>query len=241
MTWLSFGGGVQTCYLLFKFPERYKKDGLVFADTGNETKETYEYLKKHVMPFCDKNNIRFETVKNTKWKSLLDHCFRRRIIPSTLQRWCTKEHKVQPIQRFYRKKLNATRKNPIYQDIGFSLDEFVRAENQKKYTPQYIINQYPLVDLKITREDIIKDFENLEFPTPPKSGCWFCPFYRKEYFRKMKVQNKKQFDACCELEEQGRKYPKKLLKFKKPLREVDFNSYLDDYVEDSCDTGYCMK
>jgi 3'-phosphoadenosine 5'-phosphosulfate sulfotransferase (PAPS reductase)/FAD synthetase len=238
--WLSFGCGVQTCYMLFKFPERYKKGGLIFADTGDETPETYDYLEKYVLPFCKKHNIRFETVNNPKWQSLLDHCFKRQIIPSMLQRWCTKEHKVQPIQRFYRKVLKADRKRPIQQDIGFSFDEYVRAENQSKYSVLYIKNHYPLVDLKITRQECEKGFSELGFPTPPKSGCWFCPFYKKEYYRQMKINDPERFEKVCKLEEQNRRFPKKLLKFTKPLRKVDFNSYLDDFM-DSCETGYCMK
>lgn len=240
--WLSFGAGVQTCYMLFKNPQRYKKGGLVFADTGNETKETYEYMEKYVIPFCKLHSLRFVTVKNPKWKSLLQHCFERKIIPSTLQRWCTKEHKVQPIHRFYRKELKATKKQPIIQDIGFSYDEFHRAESQDKYLVQYAINSYPLVDQKITREQIIKEFSSLGFPVPPKSGCWFCPFYRKEYFRKMKVTNKELFEQTCQLEEQGRNFPNKLLKFTKPLRNMDFNNYLDNFIDDDfCETGNCMR
>jgi len=236
---LSFGGGVQTTFLLFKYPERYKQGGLVFANTGDEKTETYDFIEKYVKPFCIKNEITFYEVKNSKWDSLFQKCMKSKLIPIRNRRWCTDQFKKLPIRRFYRSQ-GFSRKNPVHQDIGFSYDEIIRAENQEKNKVSYVIDEYPLVDNKITRQDCAKEIIELGFPVPVKSGCWYCPFARKEEWRQLKIKNPKLYEQACIMEEQNRKYPNLLLKFTKPLRQIDFNNSLDDYIE-GCDTGYCMK
>ena len=59
---LSMGAGVQTTACLLRFPERY--DHIVFADTGDEEPETYEYIEKYLKPFCGEKQLDWVTVKN---------------------------------------------------------------------------------------------------------------------------------------------------------------------------------
>src|SRR5690349_2587101 len=54
---LSYGGGIQTTALLLLHPERYTH--AIFADTGNEHQQTYDYINEVVIPFCKLNGIEF--------------------------------------------------------------------------------------------------------------------------------------------------------------------------------------
>ena len=56
------GAGVQTTACLLRFPERY--DYIVFADTGDEIPETYDYIDKYLKPYCTQKQLRWVTVKN---------------------------------------------------------------------------------------------------------------------------------------------------------------------------------
>ena len=49
MRFLSFGGGVQTTSVLLM--DQY--DEIIFADTGNEMPETYDYMKRYIAPYVE--------------------------------------------------------------------------------------------------------------------------------------------------------------------------------------------
>ena len=63
---LSLGAGVQSSYILFKILEGEIKppDIALFADTGNEPKEVYEWLK--YLQKLMKGKIPFEVVRNNQ-------------------------------------------------------------------------------------------------------------------------------------------------------------------------------
>lgn len=211
---LSFGGGIQTAYMLYKYHDRY--DFVVWADVSNGTEfdekaKTYWFIKQHVKPFCQSLDLPFVTVYPKK--SLFEHCMFEKIIPTTHFRWCTNRFKIQPIQRFVRE-LGATKENPIHQDIGFSYDEFARSEGRKREV-KYLISEYPLVDNKITR-DMCKAYliQRLGF-LPPKSGCVYCPFASKDQFREVAHNDdKSKVPKIVELEKNNRRYPNITLKMK---------------------------
>jgi 3'-phosphoadenosine 5'-phosphosulfate sulfotransferase (PAPS reductase)/FAD synthetase len=224
---LSFGAGVQTTALLFLYPERY--DYVVFADTGGEHESTYDYINNHILPFCKKHNIQFVRVFNKYDKTLYEYCWDKKIVPSMKYRDCTSKFKIAPIRSFVRNVLKAHRKNPIFQDIGISYDEFWRSSVSNV---QYIINQYPLVDGKFTRPQLKRIIKILGYPCPQKSGCWFCPF-AKEY-------PKEKLTKVIALEENNRRFPEILLrgmpsKRNKPLREM---TILDNPLP--CNSGNCF-
>ena len=113
------GAGVQTTALLLKFPERY--DHIVFADTGDEEPETYYYIEKYLKPHCKEQGLDWVTVKFEKYDSLMDFCFKEKTLPIMRTRECTRRFKIDPIKKFV-KSIGATAKNPVYEDIGFSID-----------------------------------------------------------------------------------------------------------------------
>ena len=85
-TVLSMGAGVQTTAMLIKYYERL--DHVIFADTGDEYPETYFYVKQYLKPFCEEKNLDWITVKNNKFKSIMDRCFKKKVIPFRNLRWC---------------------------------------------------------------------------------------------------------------------------------------------------------
>ena len=104
---LSFGGGVNTVALMIVLvDEGFPLDEVVFSDTGGEVPETYEYLET-VDSYLKKHSITFRTVsKSVSGSDLYGTCSRRKVIPSVMWRWCTRDFKVAPIHAYYRS-LNA--------------------------------------------------------------------------------------------------------------------------------------
>ena len=239
------GAGVQTTAILLKFWQRYINGYIIFADTGDGKKETYWYIENYLKPFCKEKGLRWITVKHKHGFSLMEWCLKRKILPIRSRRWCTQDFKIKPINRFI-KSLGATKKNPIYTDIGISLDESHRA-NFTVTKPLYVRQFYPLLDNQITRRECYEIIKQHNFPIPVKSGCDFCPYTKRKDMRKLRADDPKRFHEIVLMEQNDRYYPKKPLIGISPLENLEKNQSLDDFDDnndnddlESCDSGHCF-
>ena len=98
---LSFGGGVNSVALMILLlRESLPLDEAVFADTGGEVPKTYECLEV-AKEYLAVRNVHL-TVVAKSGDSLYDTAWRRRVFPSAIWRWSTRDFKVTPIHRHYR-------------------------------------------------------------------------------------------------------------------------------------------
>lgn len=230
---LSLGAGVQTSYLLFKYWKRYVDGYVVFADVGDEKPETYYYIEKYIKPFCQEKGIEFVTVRS-HLGTLMDYCIKKEIIPTRNFRWCTEKFKITPIRKFARSK-GATNEKPFYQDIGITTDELHRAGGNK-YDVSYLKSEYPLLETKESRSDCIEGLVKMGMPVPPKSGCYYCPFAKKNEIRKLHAEHPKLYDKAVTMEKGNKQYPSMIL-FNVPLVNLTQIQSLDDFT---CDSGHCF-
>src|SRR5436309_7907975 len=87
---LSYGGGVNsTALMVVLLREGYPLDEVVFADTGAERPETYNYLRTAQL-FLKKHYLTLRVLRS-KNGSLLDTCRNRKVIPSMVWRWSTRD------------------------------------------------------------------------------------------------------------------------------------------------------
>lgn len=110
------------------------------------------------------------------------YVYKRRIIEREVKRLCGKR--------------GEWKRTLVEQWIGFSLDEVGRMKEAdgcrcghkarwhdgpcekcdrcEAYTP-WQTNRWPLIELRMRRDDTIRWFAANGHPTPPRSACWFCP------------------------------------------------------------------
>ncbi len=227
---VSYGGGINsTALIVFLVKNNFPLDYVVFSDTGDEMPETYEYLDV-MRKYLKKKRISFEIVKNRKKVSLSDKCLSRRVIPSQVWRWCTRDFKVVPIHAFYRK-LNSH----IYQYMGIDYGEVHR---MKPARVDYVTNLYPLIDYKINREECVKLIKQARLPIPVKSGCYFCPYNNMERWAEIYQKHPDLYKYSMKIEENGKhaetqrlaprgytlRELEKLMKKKKQLPMVEVDS-----------------
>jgi hypothetical protein len=211
---LSSGAGVNsTALLLFLVENKFPIDFVVFADTGDEMPETYAYIKK-IKRYLKTKRIQFKEVRVRNNESLSERCLRRRVIPSQMWRWCTRDLKVIPIYAFYR-----SLKSHIYQYVGIDYDEVRRMKDSKA---DYVTNVYPLVDYKIGREECIRLIKKAGLPVPVKSGCYFCPFNTIERWAELYERHPDLYGKAMKIEETGKHMPKQKL-FPMTLRILRHN------------------
>ena len=131
---LSFGGGVNSVALMvLLLREGLPFDEAVFADTGGEVPETYEYLDV-AREYLAARDVPL-TVVAKRGDSLYDTAWRRRVFPSAVWRWSTRDFKVTPIHRHYR-----TVGGHINQYMAIAWDEVSRMKDSRV---EYVTNLFP--------------------------------------------------------------------------------------------------
>ena len=199
---LSFGGGVNSVALMVVLlREGLPLDEAVFADTGGEVPETYEYLETARQYLAD-HEIPL-TVVSKRGRSLYETAWERRVIPSAIWRWSTRDYKITPIQRHYR-----SLDGHINQYLAIAWDEIHRMKNSRV---DYITNLYPLIDRRLTRADCLDIIEEAGLPTPQRSSCFFCPFNSVDRWRWLHKTHPDLFDKAVALEENSKHFPSQRL------------------------------
>ena len=266
---LSLGAGVQSSTLLMKIynGEIAPVDVAIFADTGNEPQEVYdwfEFLKDKV-----KDKIKIESVKNNRntgniAEDILSPVGFFASIPvyttnketgkaGITLRTCTDRYKIRPIGEKIRELLDVSnlRGRVVEIVMGISFDEIQRA----KYPPnKWQINCYPLVENKITRHDCLHYFKSLNFPTPPRSACVICPYHSNKEWKRIKDNFPEEFDYAVNFDNELRSKETKsqfvnkldselfLYKEKIPLKDATFedndSGFQGSLFDDECE-GYC--
>lgn len=209
---LSLGVGVNsTALLVLKAQGKVEFDVAVFADTGGEHPETYRYFHEVILPFCMEHEIELARVKSDK-PPLYDFYFSKHIIPTRRFRHCTDHYKIKPLKKY------AMQKYPdeeIQFLIGFATDEAHRAKEDCG-------SVYPLLELGIDREGCKRVIIEAGLPLPIKSGCYFCPFTKKQGWLNLLNNHKALFVKAEELEKNCSRYPEFTLT-NKPLERVRKN------------------
>lgn len=210
---LSWGGGVNSSaiiamHLLGKLSYPKKDLHIVFADTGAEMPETYEYVNvvgnmlvkkgytvKVLRPYSHPEFYN----KIVEGKSTLtEFCKKGSWLPSTQSRYCTYTYKVVPL-RNYRYSLCSTKKKwkeETVMILGIASDEKKRA---KELGSEHTV--YPLIENNIDRKGCVELIKKANLPQAHKSGCFYCPFQRKAQWIKLYRDYPELFKQVEELEQ----------------------------------------
>lgn len=192
---ISLGWGVQSFTLAaMAAVGELEADVAIHADTYWEKPATYAFVRKWA-PWLESNGLRVVTVGEPH-QAVEKVSTGQTDIPAftgnsrnkgQLRRQCTQRWKIAPIRRWLREELERTevRKTPgcIQSLQGISLDEFQRMRDSDV---KWIVNEYPLVDLRMTRAHCVAWLEHHGLEVPPKSACVFCPFQNLQSWRELK-------------------------------------------------------
>ena len=187
---LSFGAGVNSVALTILLAQRGWYGPVVFADTGTEWPETYQYIDHFQQIFLSKHGLSL-TVLGGEWREnyhclpLADFCEARRVTPSAGIRWCTVKYKVDPIHRWMKA-------NGYEQEIlGIAADEAHRKLEAIR----------PLVDWNIDRNGCARVITSVSLELPRKSSCYICPFQKVEVWRELYYKHPELYERVCRLED----------------------------------------
>jgi hypothetical protein len=218
---LSFGAGVQSTTLL-----RMAISGdiepiqhAVFSDTGWEPKGVYEHMAK-MRTLAENAGIGFHVVSagNIRDDTLdPEHGY----VPIPIyaanekgegtmgRRVCTRQYKLKPLMDKQReiaglKPGQRCKEHRITSIIGISLDEIQRMKDAKF---PWIKNEYPLVDLRMTRHDCLQYHANRDLERPPRSACIGCPLHNDRDWRDMRANDPESWADAVFMDDQLRSNP----------------------------------
>ncbi len=253
----SFGGGVQsTAALVLAGQGKIDYSTFLFADTGDEHPETYEYLNEVHIPYAEAHDLEIVTLKKTfrdgSQHSIVDYMkTRERSIPIPVyldsgkpwQRQCTVEWKIRTIAKELRRR-GATKENPALVGMGISVDELQRA---KPTDVPHETLEFPLLDLMLRRDDCRRIVAEAGLPPAPRSACYYCPYHSTEYWRDLKEEQPKLFQQALDIEDllssrtEARFGTKVHLWRKGSLHDLDDQQRFDFDEPDTCDSGHCFS
>ena len=196
---VSYGGGVNsTAMLLGMIEMNIRPAAVLFADTGGELPETYEYVKLFSGHLVTVNlpAIVWVTLRGPD-ETLEAECLRKSMLPSLAYggRSCSVKWK-KDAQRQWLKASWLADKN-VCGAIGFDADEGRRAITGKD------IEWYPLIDWNWGRQECVDAIKRAGLPVPPKSSCFFCPARKKHEIIQLANCHPDLFDRACVMEERA--------------------------------------
>jgi hypothetical protein len=210
---LSFGAGVQSSTLLEMAlrGDIEPIDHVIFADTGWEPASVYENLEMY-RPRCEAAGIGFHVVSGGNIRAdALDGSVRAASMPvhvigreengaAIARRQCTSAYKLDPLLKKQRelaglKKGGRSKEHLVTSIIGISLDEIQRMRDAMF---PWIRNEYPLVDMRMSRQSCVAYWERLGMPSPPRSACIGCPYHSNHEWRRLTAE---EFADACEFDE----------------------------------------
>jgi hypothetical protein len=198
MNIISLGAGVQstTMALMAAHGEiTPMPDCAIFADTGWEPRAVYDHLAWLItqLPYpvfqVSAGNLRADIMSRSNttggrfaavpWFMLMPDGGN-----AMGRRQCTKEYKLTPIRRKVRELLGGkTPKGGATIWIGISTDEVMRVKPSRV---GYMVNRWPLIELKLNRNDCLRWLERASYPAAPKSSCIGCPFHSNQQWRELR-------------------------------------------------------
>jgi hypothetical protein len=212
---LSFGAGVQSTTLLRMMiaGEIEPATHVVFADTGWEPAAVYDHLQVmrseaeaagmefHIV---SAGNIREDALDPSHgFNSVPVHMVNLDGQPAMGRRQCTNEYKLKPLLAKQRQiaglaKGQRCKEHRITTVIGISWDEMQRMRNPAF---PWIVNEYPLVDRRITRQNCFDWHRARGIALPPRSACIGCPFHSNAEWRHMKMSDPVSWQDAVEFDD----------------------------------------
>ena len=247
---LGAGVQSTTVYLMSLHGELPPFDHVIFSDTGWEPKEVYEHLEKlkaaaedagTTIEVVSAGNIRQDhldpqpvhLIRNpVKRPDLMGK--QRTFIPFFVVgadkrkgktfRTCTKTYKIEPVERQIRAHLGLAPgqrwplTHVVNQSLGISWDEVQRVRVSDRPA---IVNQYPLIDRRMTRDDYHKWMADHGW-SAPRSACIGCPFHRNAEWRRIRDNDPESWSDAIEFDDTFR------ARWAEGLTTIDGEPFLHD-------------
>jgi len=258
----SFGGGVQSMAVLVLAAQgkvNYKT--FLFCNVGDDSEhpDTLTYVKEVAHPYAQKHGLRLIELQKVKRGGETETIYQRLTRPGSRsvgipvrmsngapgRRSCTVDFKIEVCDKWL-KQHHAQQEGAIV-GLGISWDEWQRMRNDSGAEWKKL--EYPLINLRIDRNQCKEIIQGAGLPVPPKSSCWFCPYHSLSVWQEMRLHQPDLFQKAVALEHLINErrlmlgkdqvwFHGKLKPLDKITTDYEQSSLFDD--EPPCESGYCF-
>ena len=182
---LGLSGGRDSAALAVYMREQHPEIDIeyFFTDTGKELPEVYEFLAQ-LEGFLGKPIIRLNPDRDFDfWLKQYNN-----FLPSPQTRWCTRQLKIRPFERWVAPMLEDG--DTVFSYVAIRADEEYREGYASKHAR--LIVRLPLKDAGIDKASVLEILDSVGLGLPiyyewrTRSGCTFCFFQQKiEWVRLM--------------------------------------------------------
>ncbi len=244
---LSLGAGVQssTLALLIAKGEVPMVDAAIFADTQAEPKAVYDWLDwlERQLPFPvyrvtagsllnDVMNRKdgFNPIPAYHWTYDTDISMPMSPVNGTQpyvamgRRQCTYQYKLRPLHAKMRELAGLDKGErsdgvAVKCLIGISHDEVMRMKPSQDAWREH---EWPLVERRMTRGHCLEWMARNQFPLPPRSACYFCPFKSDKEWKDLRDNHPQDWAKALAVDNSVREHNEYLHRSGKPLGELKF-------------------
>lgn len=215
---ISFSGGETSGYMTYRLlqdlPEQYKEVVVIFANTGQESEETLEFVEAcdkafnlkvvwvEAIPYFNQRKasgyklVNFETASRdgTPYEEMI----KKYGIPNKAAPHCTRELKLNAMTSYVHS--IGWKKGTYDTAIGIRIDEMQRVSQEALLNRSII---YPLVDWKVSKKEVRDFWERQAFRLNLKEHQGNCTWCWKKSLRKLltlAVENPKIFEFPARME-----------------------------------------
>ena len=169
-----------------------------FTDTGKELPEVYDYLGR-LEGFLGKTIEMLNPGRDFDfWLAEYGH-----FLPSPRTRWCTRQLKIQPFQKWLKPHLDAGVE--VHSYVAIRADE----RNRKGYvsTKPNITAVFPFVEDNIDHDAVLRILDDAGVGLPSyyewrtRSGCYFCFYQRKAEWVGLADRHPELFEKAKQIEQ----------------------------------------
>ena len=203
MNVVSYGVGTNsTAMLIGMIKYGIPADIILFADTGGERPETYEYLKMFSEWLKQRGMPEITVVqyfrRDGRRMSLEEECLQSKSLPSLAYGYkkCSQKHKIVPQDKYINNHEQAKEiwrnGGKVIKFIGYDAGEPYRRTHAAVYDmfDKKYEKRYPLIDdWDWDRPDCADVIREAGLPLPGKSACFFCPATKKHEIVELKKQH----------------------------------------------------
>lgn len=189
---ISFGGGVNSVAMTIMLVNEGWRGPVVFTDTGGEHPETYCYMTYFEREWLKPRGMEVTRIlPGSQWHGrpsavpLEDYCLEAGLVPFMAARWCSREWKREPLERWRMAHgIDVTL-------VGMCADEAnrMRADPTVRYPLEYI-----------GRAECARIIRAEGLAVPPKSSCWFCPMQANAEWKRLYHDHPDLYERAAQLE-----------------------------------------
>lgn len=196
---LGLSGGRDSAALAVFMRQRHPEIDVeyFFTDTGKELPEVYNYLTR-LEGYLGKTILRLNPDRDFDYwlKSYKSY------LPSPQSRWCTRQLKLRPFERWVRQFIEAD--ETVISYVAIRSDEEYREGYQSK--KDKLLVRLPFKDSGIDKTGVIEILEGSGLGLPDyydwrtRSGCTFCFFQQKIEWVRLRERHPKAFEEAKQYE-----------------------------------------